>query len=178
MRLTIKTLVLAAIVPVTQGQVFDLEILGGAGDANQVVSPTPTVGNFVEDAPGITYDTASMELTVSIRYDSLGSGATQAHVHLGAVGFNGPSVFTLTSAPPFNGTKTSGITPPGANKFVLTPAQEADLFAGLYYVNIHTVSYPAGEVRGQILVPEPHEYALLATLGLLGFAGIRRRLST
>ena len=32
----------------------------------------------------------------------------------------------------------------------LTPAQMADLMAGLWYVGISTRAWPAGEVRGQI----------------------------
>ena len=31
-----------------------------------------------------------------------------------------------------------------------TPAQVADLFAGLYYVNIHSNVFPGGEIRGQL----------------------------
>jgi hypothetical protein len=33
----------------------------------------------------------------------------------------------------------------------LTDAQANDLMAGLYYVNIHTDTYPNGELRGQVV---------------------------
>jgi hypothetical protein len=33
----------------------------------------------------------------------------------------------------------------------LTAAQEADLNAGLNYVNVHTSVFPGGEIRGQII---------------------------
>ncbi|KQS30779.1 CHRD domain-containing protein [Dyadobacter sp. Leaf189] len=39
---------------------------------------------------------------------------------------------------------------PSAFVDTLTEAQVADLKAGLYYVNIHTVKYPTGEIRGQL----------------------------
>lgn len=36
---------------------------------------------------------------------------------------------------------------------VFSPAQAADLLAGLNYVNVHTAVYPGGEIRGQLI---PH----------------------
>ena len=66
---------------------------------------------------------------------------TLGHIHLGAVGVNGSPVFTFTSlTSPINYTSEP-----------LTSAQEADLKANLYYVNIHTAAFPAGEIRGQLL---------------------------
>jgi hypothetical protein len=51
---------------------------------------------------------------------------------------------------------------------VLTQAQVNDLMAGLWYVNVHSTVFPAGEIRGQLLpVPEPSTYALGGAL-LLG----------
>ena len=66
---------------------------------------------------------------------------TMGHIHKGAQGENGSVVFAFVNL-------TSPIT------FVsdkLTPAQEADLFAGLYYVNLHTAEFPAGEIRGNLV---------------------------
>jgi hypothetical protein len=33
----------------------------------------------------------------------------------------------------------------------LTPEQEADLMANLYYVNLHSSTFTAGEIRGQLV---------------------------
>ena len=58
-----------------------------------------------------------------------------------------------------------------------------DMLQGrLAYVNVHTIAFPGGEVRGQLIqvaaiaaVPEPESYAMmLAGLGLIGWVGLRR----
>jgi hypothetical protein len=55
--------------------------------------------------------------------------------------------------------------------------QEQDLRDGRWYVNVHSQgTYAGGEIRGQLLyvVPEPEQYAALAGLALVGFAGYRK----
>ena len=38
----------------------------------------------------------------------------------------------------------------------LTGPQQADLIAGLWYINIHSQAFPGGEIRGQVLTaPTP-----------------------
>ena len=77
--------------------------------------------------------------TLTINYNGL--TVTDAHIHKGAVGVDGPIVIPLeVSASPI-------IYTPAA----LTNEQEADLKAGLYYVNLHSEAYPGGEIRGQLL---------------------------
>ena len=57
----------------------------------------------------------------------------------------------------------------------LSDAQAADLLAGLWYINIHTVNFPGGEIRGQVArVPEPAVPALLGA-GLVVLGALRRR---
>lgn len=76
-----------------------------------------------------------------------------------------PSIFSL-------GTPTTGPGPQGgtltlySDSITLTAPQISDLQSGLWYVNILSDAFPAGEIRGQITaVPEP------STLGLFGIAG-------
>jgi hypothetical protein len=59
-------------------------------------------------------------------------------------------------------------------------AAEADLLAGLAagtaYFNIHTTSFPSGEIRGFLIaapIPEPGHLAMWV-MGLAGLAGVRR----
>jgi hypothetical protein len=90
---------------------------------------------------------------------------TAAHIH-GPAGPGVPAgvIFPLPLGSPISGT-ISGV----------TAAQQADLKAGLWYVNVHTTTLPGGEIRGQIIpglpigiiVPEPASLAL-AVVGALG----------
>ena len=72
---------------------------------------------------------------------------TAAHIHLGAVGVNGPPVITL-----YDGTGDFDPDNPISGSAVLTPEQIDTLLAGDYYVNVHTSTNPGGEIRGQIVV--------------------------
>jgi len=95
------------------------------------------------------------------------SGITQAHIHLGARGQNGAIVAWLFPAtrkalpPPgvsVDGTLAEGtiwaedLVGPLANH-PLSDLVRA-LQAGMAYANVHTVKFPAGEIRGQIAVED------------------------
>jgi hypothetical protein len=80
-------------------------------------------------------------LTVTVTYADI--TPTAWHIHKGAVGVAGPVVFDFGS---------SFSSPTTLISNALSPEQEADLKAGLYYVNIHSKIAPSGEIRGQILV--------------------------
>jgi hypothetical protein len=49
------------------------------------------------------------------------------------------------------------------------------LRSGQWYINIHSVDFPAGEIRGHILVPEPSTWALLGLGGAVMAWRLRRR---
>ncbi len=78
------------------------------------------------------------------------AGAVDAHVHLGAPCVEGGIVFPFSSP-----------VSPIVQNWALTPTDVANLFAGNLYVNIHSPSSPAGEIRGQIV---PTEIRFLFTL--------------
>lgn len=87
---------------------------------------------------------------------------TQAHIHLGAIGVNGPVVVWLYPANPppvlipgtFNGVLAEGDISAANLVGPLAGQQLSDLIdemeAGNTYVNIHTTQQPMGEIRGQI----------------------------
>lgn len=85
------------------------------------------------------YNKNTKILTITVTHSV--PNVTAGHIHKGASGTNGGVVFGFTA--PF--TSPISYTSPA-----LTDAQLADLTAGLYYVNIHTATNPAGEIRGQL----------------------------
>lgn len=87
------------------------------------------------------FNNSTKVLTVQISY--LGLTPTIWHIHKGAVGVAGPVIFDLG---------TTFVSPFSFSTSPLDATQEADLKAGLYYVNIHSASVPSGEIRGQLTV--------------------------
>lgn len=72
-----------------------------------------------------------------------GMTATVAHIHLGATGANGPVIVPLTAT-------SANVFSVPANT-VLTADQFKAYKQGNLYFNAHSATYPAGEIRGQIL---------------------------
>ncbi len=88
----------------------------------------------------------NMETTIGVvlRFSGLTTAATAGHIHGPApAGMNAPVLFNL--APP---AVTAGEVTPAM--FAITPTQIADMKNGLYYFNVHSSTFPGGEVRGQM----------------------------
>lgn len=93
----------------------------------------------------IVLNAAQTQITVNCTFSGLGSNLNAAHIHGNAtVGVNAPILFGFTGLP----TATSGTI--GPLSFAVTAQQVADMRAHLYYVNLHSVNIPGGEIRGQV----------------------------
>lgn len=93
------------------------------------------------------YNDFTNTIFYTISFSGLSSNSTAAHFHgPAAIGVNGGVMIAHAGFP-------SGVTSGVYFKSdVLTDAQEADLFAGLVYSNIHTTNFPGGEIRTQIVL--------------------------
>jgi len=87
------------------------------------------------------FDKASKTLRYTLRYSGLSGPVKAAHFHGPAeAGKNAGVALGINNAgeSPVQGTA------------VLTAEQAADLLAGKWYINLHTVANPGGELRGQV----------------------------
>ena len=83
-------------------------------------------------------------VTVTGSFSGLSSNATVAHIHGPAgVGTTAPPLITLTIPQSPSGTVTGTGT--------MNNVQMNDMLGGMTYVNVHSTTYPDGEIRAQIV---------------------------
>ncbi|MBB5350772.1 uncharacterized protein (TIGR03382 family) [Haloferula luteola] len=129
-------------------------------EGSQEVPPNASPGS---GSATLSLDDVTGAWTLNGTYAGLVGNVTASHIHLGPAGVNGGVITALTVTGTTSGTLS------GSGTFTLT--QMSDLQSESYYVNVHSASFPGGEIRGQ-LVPEPSSFALGA---LAGVALFRRR---
>lgn len=138
--------------------------LTGLGENPQNGSPGTGFGTVILNA-------AHTMITVNENWSGLTAPATASHIHSPApAGMNGPVLFPFSGVP----AATAGSIP--TQSFAITAAQVSDLQNGLMYMNVHTSTFPGGEIRGQLALfqtPEPSSFALLG-LGVAGLFAFRR----
>jgi hypothetical protein len=91
-----------------------------------------------------TYDTNSKLLSWKGTYSGMTTVVTMAHFHGPAEPGKSAGVALWIS------TKGKPLPDSFEGQATLTDAQAADLLAGRWYVNLHTVARPGGEIRGQL----------------------------
>ena len=133
------TLALAAIllVPTTAFSATGFSTILSGG---QEVPPNASTGTATAT---VVLNNSQTQFTYSVTFSGLVGYLTASHIHKAPIGLNGGVIFGF--APPIGSQSGNygGVVNP-------TPAQVADLLAGLYYVNIHSDVWPGGELRGQL----------------------------
>jgi hypothetical protein len=103
---------------------------------SQEVPPVPT------SASGSGMITVGADKSVSGSVTTTGVNGTAAHIHMGAMGANGPVIVPLTKT-------ADGVwSVPAGAKF--TDAQYDAFKTGNTYVNVHSAANKGGEIRGQL----------------------------
>ena len=154
--------------------------LNGASEAAPNASLGTGTAILSYDDKG-TIGTGDDDFIFSMFATGMTGSASAAHIHNAPVGVAGPVIQALNVAAGFAFVTTStGVLIGGGPLPAPSPAFLGTLTAGLGYVNVHSVMFPGGEIRGQLVqvsaVPEPSTYAmLLAGIAALGFLSRRRQ---
>ena len=145
---------------------ISLSVTDGVATTTQVViievsgAPTLYLATMTPQPPAISTGAgiATLRLsadetyaTLKFDYSNLSSPKTGEHIHgPAAPGANGGILFDIDTAPVnADGSYTWTFVPVGTN----TVADQVNAIkSGLTYINIHTSSYPNGEIRGQFLL--------------------------
>jgi hypothetical protein len=91
-----------------------------------------------------TLNMSTNVLSYHITYSGLSGPATAAHFH-------GPAAAGANAKPQV---PIKPLESPISGQATLTPDQEKDLEAGMWYVNVHTAANPGGEIRGQVMAAQ------------------------
>jgi hypothetical protein len=115
------------------GNILFVANLTGAQEVGPTGSTATGVGSVIFDPAtnGIIY-----------RLQSNVVGATAAHIHQAPIGVSGPVIVPFTLV----GSVASGTA-------TLTADQATALQAAGLYMNVHSPTFPSGEIRGQLLLP-------------------------
>lgn len=108
----------------------------------------PTNPSTATGAATFVHDDVAHTLTYSLSFQGLTQGLTAAHIHGPAAAGANAGVLHFFPFNPLLGQLAGSW---NGSWTAMTPTQETQLAAGLYYVNIHTSFRPGGEIRGQIL---------------------------
>jgi len=111
----------------------------GGGTALTGAQEVPAVNT---QATGVSSIIVSRDKNISGEVRTTNLNGTAAHIHLGAMGQNGPVII------PLNKTGDNTWSVPGNT--ILTSAQFDAYQAGNLYVNVHSAANPGGEIRLQL----------------------------
>ena len=162
-----------------------ITLYGASLSGSQEVAPNASPGTGFAQ---ITVDDVLLTMRVEVVFSELIGTTTASHIH--CCGPAGTNVIVATELPLFTGFPTGVTSGTYDHTFDMTLASSynpafvtahggtiSDAFAALVngmatstaYLNVHSTTFPGGEIRGQLaLVPEPSTWAMM----LFGFAVI------
>ena len=114
----------------------------------------PAVASTYTGSSTLTVDATRTTITVVTTQTIPPGNTTMAHIHVGAATVSGPVIFNLVTVSPVPASFTKSLT---ATDLVLQSTAGVNNFddavekilAGQTYINIHTMAFPNGEIRGQ-----------------------------
>ena len=117
-------------------------------NSGQEIQPAKPNSNSLGTAL-LTLSTTTRLLCYSISYTDLLGPELAAHFHAPASAGQNADILFFISSPaagpsPLGSPKTGCVGP-------LTRKQMRNLQRGLFYINVHSETFPAGEIRGQVL---------------------------
>ncbi|MFI5294658.1 MAG: CHRD domain-containing protein [Thermodesulfovibrionales bacterium] len=112
-------------------------------DGSQEVPPT---GSSASGVANYTVNINTGAVSGTVAFSGLTSAATEAHFHQAAAGVPGPVILALTGG----AGSTSGV---WTISGTFTPADLTALGSDGLYLNIHSVNFLNGEIRGQVYYP-------------------------
>ena len=116
-------------------------IIDGPANGMQAV---PLSSSTATGAITGNYDGSNNTLYGTIKWSSLTGTPTAIHIHFGAPGKTGYPYFNLVKVP-------KGLTDSVTFSSSFTESLEGGVSRNLYYFDIHTSTFPNGEIRGQII---------------------------
>lgn len=119
-----------------------------SGTSEVPANASPATGNAT-----VVLNAAQNQLSVSVQFHNLVGTYTASHIHgPGAAGTNQPVKWGFVGVPAgwvFSNANHDGT----LSNFIvngITPTDVTNLNNGQFYVNIHSNTFPGGEVRGQL----------------------------
>jgi|SRR5687768_161776 hypothetical protein len=122
---------------------------------------TPALLSGAVGTAEVGVDITNRELSVTLRVFNIPTATSAGHIHVGPRGVAGPVVLDFPNIPgrvgdftlTFRLSQTALRPNPGIGINTMEDVIQA-IAGGNAYVNIHTTTFPAGEIRGQLtLVP-------------------------
>ena len=149
----------------------DLSFVANLSGAQEVVgppflAPQPGIQSNARGRFNLDFNPALTRAQFRLRVNQ-GTGITQAHLHCAPAGVNGPITVFLFGLVPDPGVPSDGVLSEGdltnanfeagidceatCGQTVANIASlRAAILEGCIYANVHTVTQPAGEIRGQL----------------------------